>query len=370
MTFTDNDNDNDYEYDISSVLADTPLRVRSAVLIVLMLLAILYTAYFAAPVVVPVVAAFLLNFLLSPLVNAAVSLRVPRVLAALLVMASLIAAISGTVYTLSEPAADWLRNAPTSIADLREKIGETPDALENMRQATEAVEEAMTDLTGESEAPEVQIREPRVLDTVMEQTPIVLAGLVLSIFLTFLLLISADTFLRKMTSLGRTFATRRRIVVIVRSLERQLAQYLGTVAMINTGLGVAVAGAMYLAGLPNPWLWGAVAAVLNFAPYLGPAATTVILFLAAVNVFDTLTSALLPPAAYLLITTVEGQVITPLLVGARLDVSPVVVFISVVIFGWMWGVVGALMAVPIVACVKICLINLPRTRAFGILLGK
>jgi predicted PurR-regulated permease PerM len=360
----------DRDSDIASLLAETPLRVRSAVLIVLMLLAVLYTAYFAAVIIVPIVGAFLLNFLFSPLVMWLVRAGVPRVVAAALIIVGLVIGVSGIFYSLADPAAEWLRTAPVSIEAVRSKLGDGPDALSNVRQATEAVEEAVTELAGEPEATQVQIREPRLLVTVMNGMPIVVAGVMLSTFLTFLLLISADSFLRKLTSLGESFRVRRRIVLIVRQLERQLAHYLGTVTLINSGLGLIVAGAMYLVGLPNPALWGAVAAILNFAPYLGPAVTAGILFLAAVNVFDTLSGALLAPSVFLAITILEGQVITPVLLGHRLDLSPVVVFISVVVFGWLWGVIGALMAVPIVSTLKICLINLPRTRMLGTLLGK
>lgn len=356
--------------DITGLLATTPLRVRSAVLIAILLLAVLYTMFFAAPIVIPIVGAFLLNFLLSPLVTALGRFGLPRVVASGLVMIALVTSVAGIAYSLSDPATEWLRNAPTSIESLRSKLGDAPDALADVREATEAVEDAVTELAGESQATQVQIQEPRILATVLNRTPTVLAGILLSMFLTFLLLISGDAFLRKLTALGQTFGNRRRIVLIVRQVERQLAYYLGTVTLINLTLGFITAGAMYLAGLPNPALWGAVAAVLNFAPYLGPAVTTGILFLAAINVFDTLSASLVPPAIFLVLTILEGQLITPLMLGRRLDLSPVIVFIAVVVFGWLWGVVGALMAVPILATLKICLINLPRTQTLGTLLGK
>jgi predicted PurR-regulated permease PerM len=360
----------DHDSEFTGLLAATPLRVRSTVLVGLLLLAVLYTMYFAAPIVVPIVGAFLLNFLLSPLASALTRVGVPRAAAAGLIMIGLIGAVAAVSYSLADPAAEWLRSAPDSIDALRSKLGDGPDALSDVREATEAVEDAVTGLSGDPEATQVQIKEPRILATVLNRTPVVLAGVLLSTFLTFLLLISADAFLRKVTALGKTFAVRRRIVLIVRQVESQLAYYLGTVTLINIALGLVVAGAMYLAGLPNPALWGAVAGVLNFAPYVGPAVTTGVLFLVAVNVFDTLSSSLVPPGIFLLITILEGQLVTPLMLGHRLDLSPVVVFISVVVFGWLWGVIGALMAVPIVATLKICLINLPRTRTLGILLGK
>lgn len=362
--------DNDRQTEIVGLLASTPLRLRSAAIVLLAVLAILYTAYVAAEVIVPIVGAFLLNFLLSPLAAGLVRLGIPRVAAAALILIALIAGVSGVFYGLSDPAAEWLRKLPTSIEELKASLGDSPDPLAEVREASEAVEEAIEDLTGKPVATQVQIQEPPLLTAAMNRIPVIAAGLMLAVFLTFLLMISADSFLRKVTSLGRTFGARRRIVMIMRQLELQLAYYLGTITLINAGLGIAVAAAMYALGLPNPALWGAVAAILNFAPYLGPAVTTGVLFLAAINAFDAVTAALLPPLAYLVLTMIEGQIVTPLLVGKRMDLSPVVVFISVVSFGWIWGVVGALLAVPIVASIKICLINLPRTRVFGTLLGR
>jgi predicted PurR-regulated permease PerM len=359
----------DNQTDIAGLLASTPLRLRSAAVVLLAVLAILYTAYIAADVIVPIVGAFLLNFLLSPMASALVRFGIPRVAAAALILIALIAGVSGIFYGLSDPAADWLRKLPTNIEELKASLAYSPDPLADVREASEAVEEAMQDLTGKPVAAQVQIQEPPLLTAAMNRVPTIAAGIMLSIFLTFLLMISADSFLRKMTSLGRTFGARRRIVMIMRQLELQLAYYLGTITLINSGLGITVAGAMYFLGLPNPALWGAVAAILNFAPYLGPAVTTGVLLLAGIDAFETLAAALLPPAAYLVLTMLEGQVVTPLLVGRRMDLSPVVVFISVVVFGWIWGMVGALLAVPMVASIKICLINLPRTRVIGKLLG-
>jgi predicted PurR-regulated permease PerM len=200
--------------------------------------------------------------------------------------------------------------------------------------------------------------------------PAILGSFVLAMFLTFLLLASSDRFLRKLVSMGGTFAARRRIVIIARQMERQFAHYLGTVTAINLALGCIVGGAMYLIGLPNAPLWGVVAALLNFAPYIGPAITAIIIFLVGVSVYATLGQALLPAAVFLVITTVEGQLVTPALLGRRLDLSPVVVFIAVVVLGWMWGAIGALMAVPVMATAKICLVNLPQTRSLGLLLGR
>jgi predicted PurR-regulated permease PerM len=278
------------------------------------------------------------------------------------------------MYWLADPAAGWLRTAPAIIDELRDKLGDGPSTLTDARAASEAVEQAVDDLSGGGAATRtsqhVEISEPGLLRNIVSRMPAILGSFVLAMFLTFLLLASSDRFLRKLVSMGGTFAARRRIVIIARQMERQFAHYLGTVTAINLALGCIVGGAMYLIGLPNAPLWGVVAALLNFAPYIGPAITAIIIFLVGVSVYATLGQSLLPAAVFLVITTVEGQLVTPALLGRRLDLSPVVVFIAVVVLGWMWGAIGALMAVPIMATAKICLVNLPQTRSLGLLLGR
>jgi predicted PurR-regulated permease PerM len=349
-----------------------PLPVRSVVLAGLLVLAIFYTAYFAAPIVVPVIAATLLSLLFSPLVGAAVRKRVPRMVAAALVVGTLAAVLLGGAYWLAEPAAEWLRSAPTSLDEFRTKLTQQQSPLTDVREATEAVEQTVEEITGNGARAQrqVEIREPALLDTVMERVPVALGGIVMAMFLTFLLLVSGDAFMRKLVAVGGSFGARRRRVRLVRQMQSHVAHYLATVTAINVALGCIVGGVMYLLGMPNPALWGTLAGLLNFAPYVGPAVTTGVLFVAGVSVYDTLGAAVLPALVFLAITSLEGQVVTPLLLGQRLDLSPAVVFVSVILFGWIWGVPGAFMAVPLMTTVKVYLDSSARTREVGLLLGK
>lgn len=351
-----------------------PTRIQSPAITILLLLAAFYTAYFAAVVVVPVTAALLLYFLLSPVVAALTRLRLPRALASVLVIVAVVAAAVGPLYVLTEPAAEWLRAAPTSVNELREKFRtDESNPLADARAVSDALEEAVDDISGSDESdaePAVQIREPGLLDSVLTMLPLIAASSLVAIVLALFLLISGESLLRKLTAMGTTFTLRKRIVVIVRQIEREIARYLGTVTIVNCALGCVVAGAMYFAGLPNPLLWGAVAGILNYAPYLGPAVTSLVILLAAATTFETTGEILAPPLLFIAITALEGQVVTPMLLGQRLQVSPFIVLTSVLVFGWMWGLVGALMAVPIVASARIVLIHVPRLRALGMLLAK
>jgi predicted PurR-regulated permease PerM len=331
--------------------------------------------YFAATLLVPVVVAVLLYFLLGPIVAWLVARSLPRAFAAVLVTSLLLGAVAGTLYGLSEPGADWLREAPASLAEFRAKLRTRPNPIAEVRDASEAVEEAVAEITGsnddsENTTPAVEISAPGALDTVLGRVPVVAASAFVTLVLTLFLLIYGDRLLRGVVGLGRSFSSRRRIVVILRQVQRDIARYLGTVTLINIGLGFVVAGAMYWIGLPNPELWGVVAAVLNFAPYVGAAITAVTLLLVGFSTFDTTGAMLGPALLFLVITTLEGQLITPMLLGHRLELSPLIVFLSVLALGWLWGLIGALIAVPMVASIRIVLSNTPRLQRAARLLAR
>jgi predicted PurR-regulated permease PerM len=341
----------------------------------LLVLAIGYTAYLTAPIAIPITAAFLLYFLFSPVIHFLTRRHVPRVIAAFGVSLSLTAFVCFAVYSLATPAIEWLEQAPESIADLRASLRNQANPLENIRQASDAVEEAVTEITqGEEEARDpptsVRIVEPDLVDNLIQGIPFAVMSLGLTILLMTFLLLFGNQILRSIVRAGKTLSNQRRIVTVAHQIEADISRYLGTITLINTGLALVVAGVMHLLGLPNPLLWGAVAGLLNFAPYLGPIVTIFALFLASIEAMQGLQEMLMPPLVYLVITAIEGQVVTPLLVGQRLKLSPVVILLSVVVIGWIWGLVGALMAVPLVASFRIFLANLPESEGIVRLLAK
>ena len=166
-----------------------------------------------------------------------------------------------------------------------------------------------------------------------------------------------------------TFRDKRKVVEMVHEVERGVSSYLLTVTLINIALGVVIGLAMWLMEMPNPALWGAMATTLNFIPYLGAMAGTIVVFLVAVFSFDSLAYASLVPVVYFGCTALEGNFVTPSLLGRNMSMNPIVVFLSLVFWGWMWGVGGALIAVPTLAILKIGLDQFDRTRPIGTLLG-
>ncbi len=179
------------------------------------------------------------------------------------------------------------------------------------------------------------------------------ATLLIIVALLFLLLASGTMFQEKLVRSLPRFRHKKQAVMITNQIQKDISVYLGTVAVINTGLGLAIGLGLYAIGMPNAALWGTMAALLNFVPYIGFAIGTSIVFIVGLLTFDTFAGALLPPAVYIVCNAVEANAVTPILLSRRLTLNAVVVFLAVLGWSWLWGVSGALLAVPLLAMIKV-----------------
>jgi predicted PurR-regulated permease PerM len=344
---------------------------RTAALIGLFVLAAFYTLYFARPFFLPLVLALLLNLLLSPLVAAMGRLRVPQSLAAGLVVLALLGGVAGSAYLLVEPAAEWMDRAPSSLARVESKLRRVMEPMERVNRATQEVEKLTeVDGGGRQRQQQVQVEEESLSGALLRRTTEATAGFAVVLVLLYFLLASGDLFLRKLIRALPTLEDKKRAVDIARQLQRDLSRYLATVTLINLGLGVAVGIAMYLLGLPNPMLWGVMATVLNFVPYLGAIVGILVIGLVSALTFDGVGPILLPPLVYFLLTAAEGYFVTPLILGRRLTLNPVMILLGLVFWGWLWGVVGAVLAVPMLATAKIFCDHIRPLAPVGELLGR
>lgn len=351
---------------LSEVLR-TSYSLQSVALVVIAVLGLVYTLYFARSFFLPVTIALLLKFLLSPAVRRLQRLRMPTALAAALTLGILLAGLIGLLYMVAEPAREWLAQTPEKVELIERKLRRFRQPVEEMGRAAEQMGELTR--VGESDAGPVQLQEPSALSALLSGGQRFVAGAAVMLILLFFLLATEDMLLRKLVRMLPRLGDRKKAVGIARQIEQTISTHLLTVSVINLCLGLAVAGALYLLGMSNPLLWGALAAALNFIPYLGAMVGTVILTGASLLAFDDLLAGLLVPAAYLLLTALEGGVITPVILGRRLSLNPVAVFLGLFFWGWLWGIAGALMAVPLMVSLKVFCDHIEPLAPLGELLG-
>lgn len=294
----------------------------------------------------------------------------PRALGAALVVIGLMGSIGYGVYALSEPATDWLARAPGVVRDIERKIAPLRAKVAEVNKAAQQVETKITEVPGNARVPTTQLAAPSLRAKLFDNLLDVAAGAVILFFLLFFLLASEDTFLRKLVRVTPILNDRKNIVGMVREIEYAVSSYLFSLTLINIGLGVAVGIMLALLGMPNPALWGVTAAVLNFIPYLGAAITLVVLAIAAVITYDQLVYVLVVPGIFLVMTTLESDVITPWIIGRRLSLNAVMIAISLIFWGWMWGAIGMLVAVPILVTAKIICDRVPHLKPYGEFLGQ
>ena len=334
-----------------SDLLQGPFDIKSFALTGLFVLAVFYTMYFMRAMVLPLVLAILLSYLLAPLVRLLVRIRVKAPFGAAVVLFSLLGLVIYATSRLAEPATGWLEKAPYSLQQLKQKLLPLKKPIEKVARAGDEIEK----LTSPDEAPAktVVVKRSALTEAFLTQTPEFIASSVVMFILLYFLLAYDGVFLAKITKSIPRLTDKKRAVSIVREIEMQISRYLLTITVINIGLGTAVGLTVYFLGLPNPIMWSVLVVVLNFVPYLGATTGIVCMTLGAVLSFDSLGYAMVFPASYLLLAALEGNFITPMVLGRSLTLNPVVILIALTFWGWMWGIFGMILAVPILATFKI-----------------
>jgi predicted PurR-regulated permease PerM len=349
--------------------------MRSIAVTGLFVLASFYTLYFCRTLLLPLVTAALLAMLCAPAVRTLKRWRVPEAVGAALVVLSLLAVLGCGLYSLSGPAVQWVERAPQSLRSAQAKLRNLQRSMRRLGRATEEVEKiagsGVDAGTPRQAAVAVAVQAAPSLRERLWSGATDLAGdAVVMIVLLYFLLASNDLLLHKLIRVLPRREDKRRVALIARQVERDVSAYLSTVTLINLGLGTAVALAFALVGVPNPLLWGAMVAVVNFIPYLGPALDYAVFLLVGVLTFDSLPHMLLPAGIFLALNVLEAYLLTPLILGRRLTLNPVVLFVGLTFWGWMWGVVGAILAVPIMVVCKILCDHIEPLAPIGELLGR
>ncbi len=354
---------------------------RSFSLVLLAVLAVFFTLYAAADLIVPIVMAIVLNLLLQPpkrlLSN---RLRIPAPITSVLLILALFGVVGGIAAAISVPASGWIAKAPESLPTLEKKLRYLRQPLAYIEQGIQKMEQLVQGgEPGEHPSALAQAARPSPASSgaslgsvgmsVLSGTRAFVGNLFMLVVVLFFLLSSGDSLLRRLVEVVPRFRDKRRLLEISEEIEQNISGYLLTITIMNTLVGIAAGLATWACGLPDPLLWGTMAFLLNYIPILGPFCGVVVFFFVGLLTYDHLWYAFIPAALYLLIHVLEGETITPMLLARRFTLNPVLVIVSLFFWDYMWGVVGALLAVPLLTILKIVCDHVPTLNALGHLIG-
>jgi predicted PurR-regulated permease PerM len=367
--------------DTSSITEVVPKRAVFTVAIYgLLTLALLYTLYFAKSLLMPIVVALLFSLLLSPMVALFKRFYIPRTVSAILLLAMIGGPLTLLAIELATPAQKWLAQLPQLSTKLTKELDNlseaiSPDAVSVLEIKTLAVsprKETNFNLFGwfstnqqpiatQDNAPagksalSVQVMQGGIekIISILGATPVVIAQFMTFIILVLFLLSFGPRLYDSYMDIFPSEKNKRRPIVLIAKLQKELSRYIVTVTIINTGLGMVTASVFWMLGVDDALLWGALVGLLNFAPYIGPFIALIILCLAGVTQYGMELVSLVPAAVYFGINMLEAQFITPTVLGRHMRLNPLILILWLLIWGWLWGPAGVLLAVPLLVCIKL-----------------
>lgn len=333
-------------------LLPAPQPNRAAVTGIFIMLAI-FALYFARDFFMPVILAFLAALTLTPVVRFLRKHGIPEYLSAtLLVFISAIAlGLSG--YILSGPVMQLAADAPQIGRELAERVEHLRVPFDRLLSISREIDEVTETVVDESEVLKVVVQQPGILSRTAGNLLSAATTAAIVFVLSLFLLASGPLFYEKIVQSFTKLSEKKRALTVVYDVEREISRYLFTVALINFSLGVIIAVGLWALGMPTPFLWGVLAALLNFLPYIGALMTVLSVGVISIVSFDSFSYAMVPPVYVLVCNTLEGQILTPLILGRRLELNAVAIFIAVAFWSWLWGFVGALIAVPLLVVIKV-----------------
>lgn len=354
----------------------------------LFLIAVVAALSYARAFLIPVVLAILLALVFSPLRRTLERLGLPTALSAFGLVFALVLGVMTITASVALPASEWMSDAPQILRKVEQRLSQLKPVADTISQIDEGIDKVMEGeevkadprqqpavSTGASEDSsndnQVVVRENSRQTFVIEMisaTPAVLAQFVFTMILLFFLLASGDLFLEKSVQVAPTRAEKARVVKIIHETERRLSRYLLTITLINLGLGASIGVAMWAFGMPNPLLFAVIGFLFNFVPYVGALVGVAIAFAVGIVSLDLGTGAIVA-AIYFTLTSIEGQIVTPWLVGRNLRINTVVVLVSVMFWAWLWSVVGMLIALPLLVTLRAFSENIPSLKSFAAFLS-
>ena len=367
-----------------SLAIRTPINVRSFSLVLLTVLAVIFTLHWAREVFIPLMLGVMISYALSPLVSLIQKWRIPRAIGAAVLLLGIVGGTGYLVYSLSDDAAALIETLPAAAQKfrltLRTETGTSVGTMDKVQKAATQLERAASETgapvpAAPSGVTRVQIEKPKInvkdylwVGTLGAFGAAAQTGIVL--FLAYFLLVSGDTFRRKLVKItGPTLSGKKITLQVLDDINGQVQRYMLVLIFTSILVGIATWLAFLWVGLEHAAIWGIAAGVFNTIPYLGPVVVTGGTALVALLQFGTIDMALLVGGVSLVITSLEGYLLTPWLTGRASRMSAVVVFVSVLFWGWLWGVWGLLLGVPIMMIIMAVCDRVDDLKPIGELLG-
>jgi len=351
-----------------------PSSSKGIALTGLFILSCFYTLYFAREVFLPVVVAILLNFLLAPVVRFLKKMRVPKPIGALIVILIFLGSIAYGFYSLSGPANEWLGKGTQSIMEITAKVNLLKKPIEKSIRGFFNIQEQLektTQLPGVTQkVVAIHSEESSPFNILVTSTRAFFVQLGLIFFILYFLLASGNFFLKKTVEILPNLSKKKEAVVIAREIQSEITRFLYIKTITGAGLAFVIGIVMYFLEMPTPFLWGILAGVLEFIPYVGVVLGTILCGITALLVFDNFNQIALATISFYTISSITGNFIVPLILSKSLTLHPVIIFIGVIFGGWMWGVTGALIAVPLLSILKIFCNNIQSLEPLGKFLGE
>ena len=338
---------------------------------ILALLAVVYTLYFGRSFFIPIFFALELNFLFSPAIRwLRRKVHIPAPLTSAVLILGLAGGLGYGVYSLATPAQGWLVSAPTTLARAGDKLHKIMQPVEQVTRTADQMDKVASVTGTGGKTQQVVVAGPSMGSRFFGTTQSIVGALLEVLVLAFFLLSAGDLFLQKTIKISTRRASQRTAVEIAREIEASISRYLVTSVFLNVIEGAVFTLIMYLLKMPNPFLWGALVTCLEFIPYVGAITLIVILTIAALTVFDSVGHALLIPGSFVALNLIQGNLVGPMVMGHRLSLNPVAIFIGVAFWWELWGIAGAFLAVPMLASLKIICDHVEWLSGIGEFLGQ
>lgn len=375
---SDNNNSEDgntTKFNSDRVVKFIQLKLSSLVFFLagLFIFILFYTLYFTHEIIIPLVIAILFDFLLTPAVMFLRKIHIPATIGAALVISLMLLILGYGFYSLAEPATTWINKGPQTINTVDQKLTKLTSLLDAPLQAINKINNEISVITQKTDINKqniVNIKESYfMMGTVFNTTGQFLAELGVTIVLLYFLLINEDFFLRKLVQWLSSIEQKKEAVTITRKVQYQVWKYLFARTIINMGLGLVVSILMYFLGMPDPILWGVMAGILEFIPYFGALISIIVIALVALFSFTSLAYAVLVSFLFFLTVFIEGNIISPIVIGRVVTLNPLIVFMGLIFWGWLWGIAGAFIAIPLMVTIKIIFETLYEVSFMGELLS-